>query len=102
MGDTRRDSSRAIDQEMQDKIPEYVVSLDVENYFHAEVLLGVVDRVGRDSLLATLSMRASFLVLGTKAETFPSLRRQIAVCGHDLEDARRAHYVPSKAIQANG
>jgi polysaccharide deacetylase family protein (PEP-CTERM system associated) len=83
---------------MQEKIPKNVVSVDVEDYFHAEVFSGVVDRARWDSypsrvevntrrlleLLATLNVHATFFVLGWVAERFPALVRDIAAGGHEL------------------
>src|SRR5580658_1616069 len=83
---------------MQEKIPRNVVSVDVEDYFHAESFSDVVDRARWDSytsrvevntrrlleLLATLNVHATFFVLGWVAERFPALVREIAAGGHEL------------------
>lgn len=75
-----------------------VVSIDVEDYFHAEVFAGVVDRARWDSyssrveantrrlldLLAALNLHATFFVLGWVAERLPALVREIASGGHEL------------------
>lgn len=75
-----------------------VVSVDVEDYFHAEVFSGVVDRSRWDGyssrvesntqrlleLLAKLDIHGTFFVLGWVAERFPSLVQQIASEGHEL------------------
>jgi polysaccharide deacetylase family protein (PEP-CTERM system associated) len=79
-------------------MPRNVVSVDVEDYFHAEAFSDVVDRARWDSyasrvvpnthrllqLLATLDVRATFFVLGWVAERFPDLVREIAAAGHEL------------------
>jgi len=83
---------------MSEKMARNVVSVDVEDYFHAEAFSDVVDRARWDSyasrvvpntrrllqLLATLNVRATFFVLGWVAERFPALVREIAAGGHEL------------------
>jgi polysaccharide deacetylase family protein (PEP-CTERM system associated) len=90
--------SRSIHREMSEKIPKNVVSVDVEDYFHAEVFSGVVDRARWDSyssrvevntrrlleMLATLNVHGTFFVLGWVAERYPALVREIASGGHEL------------------
>ena len=75
-----------------------VVSVDVEDYFHAEAFSDVVDRSRWGSytsrvesntqrllgLLAKLEVRGTFFILGWVAERFPSLVRDIAAGGHEL------------------
>jgi len=75
-----------------------VVSVDVEDYFHAEVFSSVVDRSQWDQyasrvetntrrlmeLFADLNVHATFFVLGWVAERFPALIREIATGGHEL------------------
>lgn len=75
-----------------------VVSVDVEDYFHAEAFSGVVDRSLWENqptrveantrrlleLLAELKVHATFFVLGWVADRFPSLLRQIVQEGHEL------------------
>jgi polysaccharide deacetylase family protein (PEP-CTERM system associated) len=75
-----------------------VVSVDVEDYFHAEVFSEVVERSRWDSytsrvevntrrlleLLATFDVHGTFFILGWVAERFPSLVREIAANGHEL------------------
>jgi polysaccharide deacetylase family protein (PEP-CTERM system associated) len=89
---------QAIDRRMSEKMPRNVVTVDVEDYFHAEAFSDVVDRARWDSyasrvvpntrrllqLLATLNVRATFFVLGWVAERFPDLVREIAAGGHEL------------------
>jgi polysaccharide deacetylase family protein (PEP-CTERM system associated) len=83
---------------MAEEIFKNVVSVDVEDYFHAEVFSGVVDRVRWDSyasrverntcrllgLLGELNLRGTFFVLGWVAERYPGLVREIAAGGHEL------------------
>src|SRR5271166_474818 len=83
---------------MSEKTPKNVVSVDVEDYFHAEAFSDVVDRDRWDSytsrvegntrrlleLLAKLNVHATFFVLGWVAERFPALVREIAADGHEL------------------
>jgi polysaccharide deacetylase family protein (PEP-CTERM system associated) len=83
---------------MSEKTLKNVVSVDVEDYFHAEVFSGVVDRSRWDSyasrvevntrrlleMLAGLDLHGTFFVLGWVAERFPSLVREIAAGGHEL------------------
>ena len=83
---------------MQEKVARNVVSVDVEDYFHAEAFADVVDRAHWDSyasrvvpntrrilqLLADIDVRATFFVLGWVAERFPDLVREIAADGHEL------------------
>jgi polysaccharide deacetylase family protein (PEP-CTERM system associated) len=91
-------SSQAIQRRMSEIMARNVVSVDVEDYFHAEAFSDVVDRARWDSyasrvvpntrrllqLLATLNVRATFFVLGWVAERFPELVREIAAGGHEL------------------
>lgn len=83
---------------MVEEILKNVVSVDVEDYFHAEVFSGVVDRSRWDSyasrvegntrrlleLLGDLNLHGTFFVLGWVAERFPGLVREIAAGGHEL------------------
>ena len=83
---------------MVEDILKNVVSVDVEDYFHAEVFSGVVDRSRWDSyasrvegntrrlleLLGDLNLHGTFFVLGWVAERFPGLVREIAAGGHEL------------------
>jgi polysaccharide deacetylase family protein (PEP-CTERM system associated) len=83
---------------MSEKILKNVVSVDVEDYFHAEAFSDVVDRARWDSytsrvvpnthrlleLLGGLNVHATFFVLGWVAERFPALVREIAAGGHEL------------------
>ncbi len=83
---------------MSEKKPKNVVSVDVEDYFHAEVFSGVVDRARWDGytsrvepntrrlleMLAKLNVHGTFFVLGWVAERFPALVREIAAGGHEL------------------
>ncbi len=83
---------------MSNKTPKNVVSVDVEDYFHAEVFSGVVDRGRWDSytsrvepntrrlleMLGKLNVHGTFFVLGWVAERFPALVREIAAGGHEL------------------
>ena len=83
---------------MPEKKPTGVVSVDVEDYFHAESFSEVVDRANWDShssrveantrrlleLLAELDIHGTFFILGWVADRFPGLVREIAACGHEL------------------
>jgi peptidoglycan/xylan/chitin deacetylase (PgdA/CDA1 family) len=83
---------------MSEKIPRNVVSVDVEDYFHAEAFSDVVDRSRWDTYasrvvvntrrllesLARLNIHGTFFVLGWVAERFPALVREIAAGGHEL------------------
>lgn len=83
---------------MPEKMPTGVVSVDVEDYFHAESFADIVDRSRWDSytsrvegntcrlleLLAKLDVHATFFVLGWVAERFPKLVREITAGGHEL------------------
>jgi polysaccharide deacetylase family protein (PEP-CTERM system associated) len=75
-----------------------VVSVDVEDYFHAESFADVVDRSRWDTYLSrveantnrllelfdTRGVQATFFVVGWVAERFPSLIRDIVNNGHEL------------------
>ncbi len=79
-------------------MPKNVVSVDVEDYFHAEAFSGVTDRSLWNSytsrveantrrlleLLASLDVHGTFFVVGWVAERFPELVREIAAGGHEL------------------
>ena len=83
---------------MADQFKRNVISVDVEDYFHAEIFSGVVDRSQWDAyssrvdmntrrlleLFANLNIHATFFVLGWVAERFPALVREIAAQGHEL------------------
>lgn len=74
------------------------LSVDVEDYFHAEAVSATVTRERWDALesrvvlnthrvlelLARRSVRATFFVLGWVAERFPALVREIHSAGHEL------------------
>ena len=78
--------------------PRDVVSVDVEDYFHAEAMAPVVQRSEWDKyscrvegntqrlldLFASHQIQATFFVVGWVAERFPSLIREIASRGHEL------------------
>jgi polysaccharide deacetylase family protein (PEP-CTERM system associated) len=78
--------------------PRSVISVDVEDYFHAEAFSTIVDsadwgnrisRVERNTvkileLLARLEIHGTFFVLGWVAQQYPGLVRQIATAGHEL------------------
>jgi polysaccharide deacetylase family protein (PEP-CTERM system associated) len=75
-----------------------VVSVDVEDYFHAEALAHVALRSQWDrypcrvegntrrllELFAAREVHATFFVVGWVAERFPALVREIAAAGHEL------------------
>jgi polysaccharide deacetylase family protein (PEP-CTERM system associated) len=75
-----------------------VISVDVEDYFHAEAFADIVQRSEWDSyasrvedntrrlldLFARLNVEATFFVLGWVAERFPKLVRDIASVGHEV------------------
>ena len=79
-------------------MPKNVVSVDVEDYFHAEAFSGVTDPARWDGytsrveantrrlleLLASLNVHATFFVLGWVADRFPALVREMADAGHEL------------------
>ncbi len=83
---------------MAGQLPRNIVSVDVEDYFHAEIFSGIVDRAHWDSyssrvemntrrlldLFESLEVHATFFVLGWVAERFPALVREIAAGGHEL------------------
>jgi polysaccharide deacetylase family protein (PEP-CTERM system associated) len=75
-----------------------VVSVDVEDYFHAEALASVAVRPHWDSytcrvedntrrlldLFAAREVEATFFILGWVAERFPGLVREIVAAGHEV------------------
>src|SRR5215469_14569337 len=75
-----------------------VISVDVEDYFHAEAFAKVVDRSDWDQrpsrvevntrrileLFSRLQVRGTFFVLGWVAERYPGLVKEIAAAGHEL------------------
>jgi polysaccharide deacetylase family protein (PEP-CTERM system associated) len=79
-------------------MPKNVVSVDVEDYFHAEAFSGVTDpsqwnsytsRVELNTrrlleLLASLDVHGTFFIVGWVADRFPALVREIAEAGHEL------------------
>lgn len=83
---------------MPEHKPVGVVSVDVEDYFHAESFSDIVERSRWDSygsrverntrrlleVLAKLNVRGTFFVLGWVAERFPGLVREIGAGGHEL------------------
>jgi polysaccharide deacetylase family protein (PEP-CTERM system associated) len=78
--------------------PKNVVSVDVEDYFHAEIFSSVVQcsdwescptRVESNTrrllaLFSTCNVQATFFIVGWVAEKFPHLVREIAALGHEL------------------
>jgi polysaccharide deacetylase family protein (PEP-CTERM system associated) len=83
---------------MPERTPIGVVSVDVEDYFHAESFSDVVERSRWESyasrvepnthslleLFAKLNVHGTFFVLGWVADRYPSLVRKIAAAGHEL------------------
>ena len=79
-------------------VPANVISVDVEEYFHAESLSSVVDRSSWETLdsrvevttrrilelFAKHNIEATFFVLGWVADRHPALVRDIAAAGHEL------------------
>jgi polysaccharide deacetylase family protein (PEP-CTERM system associated) len=79
-------------------LPRNVVSVDVEDYFHAETFAGVVRRSEWNQypcrvegntrrlleLFAERQVQATFFVVGWVAERFPDMVREIASAGHEL------------------
>ena len=75
-----------------------VISVDVEDYFHAEAFAKILDRSDWErclsrveantrrilELFAKLEIHATFFVLGWVAERYPGLVREIADGGHEL------------------
>ena len=75
-----------------------VLSVDVEDYFHAEVFSRVVQRSDWDrypsrvesnterllELFAACHVQATFFVVGWVAERFPNLLQRIAAAGHEI------------------
>ena len=75
-----------------------VISVDVEDYFHAETFADLVQRSKWESypsrvedntqklldLFARLNVEATFFVLGWVAERFPKLVRAIGAAGHEV------------------
>lgn len=82
-----------------------MMTIDVEEHFHASVFEGTVPRhrwddlesrvsVNVERLLAILDragVHATFFVLGWVAERVPGLIRRIATCGHELASHGYAH-----------
>jgi len=78
--------------------PKNVVSVDVEDYFQAEVFSDVADRSRWDSypcrveantrrlleLFSRHGIEATFFIVGWVADRFPGLVRDIAAAGHEL------------------
>lgn len=76
----------------------YVLTVDVEDYFHVEAFSGVVSRDSWDSytprveantrrvlaLLDRHGAKATFFVLGWVARKFPALVREIRDAGHEI------------------
>ena len=81
-----------------DGLPVNVISVDVEDYFHAESFAGVVPPERWDAcdsrvegntrrlldLFASRNVEATFFVLGWVADRHPALVRDIAAAGHEL------------------
>jgi polysaccharide deacetylase family protein (PEP-CTERM system associated) len=82
-----------------------MLTIDVEEHFHASVFEGTIARdrwdrlesrvsASTDRLLEMLEragVRATFFVLGWVAERYPTLVRRIAVCGHEIASHGYAH-----------
>jgi polysaccharide deacetylase family protein (PEP-CTERM system associated) len=89
-----------------DNVPiRNVISVDVEDYFHAEVFSKVVRPTDWDTcpprvenntrrileLFARCDVQATFFVLGWVAQRYPGLVREIAAAGHELACHSYAH-----------
>lgn len=75
-----------------------VISVDVEDYFHAETFSSVVARSSWEDrpsrvvsntqrlleLFAARQVQATFFIVGWVAERFPALVREIAAAGHEV------------------
>ena len=82
-----------------------VISIDVEEYFHAENIASVIgrrrwlsspSRVEQSTkivleLLARQNIRGTFFVLGRIARKHPSLVKDICACGHELASHGYSH-----------
>ena len=82
-----------------------MMTIDVEDHFHASVFDEAVPRhrwdhlesrvcANADRLLSILdraNVRATFFVLGWVAERFPALVRRIASCGHEIASHGYSH-----------
>ena len=79
-------------------MPEHVLSIDVEDWFHVENLRRVIGPESWDqresrlrgnmerilALLARHDVRATFFVLGCAVEKHPSVVREVVEAGHEL------------------
>jgi len=79
-------------------MPIYILSVDVEDYFHVQAFAKTVDRKHWDrystrveantkhllDFLDGQAVHATFFVLGWVAERYPGLVREIALRGHEL------------------
>ena len=86
------------------------LSIDVEDYFHAAALSGVIKRSDWDAavsrverntrllleILLQRDIKATFFVLGWVAERFPHLVKEIAANGHEIGSHGYSHQLVYK------
>jgi polysaccharide deacetylase family protein (PEP-CTERM system associated) len=90
---------------IRNPITRNAITVDVEDYFHADRLNGLVPRHRWErlesrvcantsrllSIFDAAGVRGTFFVLGWVADRFPSLVREIAAAGHDVATHGYAH-----------
>ena len=86
-------------------IQSFYLTVDVEEYYHAEVFSGVIDRVERKKfpphvekntmellrLFHERDARGTFFILGSVAEKHPGLIRTILESGHEIASHGNGH-----------
>ena len=83
----------------------FYLTVDVEEYFHAEVFSGIIDRLEREKhpphvekntmellrLFNECDARGTFFILGSVAEKHPGLIRSILESGHEIASHGNGH-----------
>ena len=85
--------------------PSFYLTVDVEEYYHAEVFSGVIDRLEREKfpshverntmellrLFHECDAQGTFFILGSVAEKHPGLIRSILESGHEIASHGSGH-----------
>ena len=98
-------SFRASAPELQPGYKAIYLTVDVEEYYHAEAFSGIIDRLERERypthvekntmellrLFHECEVRGTFFILGSVAEKHPGLIRSIVESGHEIASHGTGH-----------
>lgn len=100
--------------ELQPGYKASYLTVDVEEYYHAEAFSGILDPVERDrypahvventmellQLFQDCEVRGTFFLLGSVAEKYPGLTRSILEAGHEIASHGNGHRMVTKMTPA--